>query len=249
MQPPAPGAQPAAAPFTAAAPSPFARHAALAVAFVAFCVLAWLFHLYRSQGAGWVEPPPATRPAAATAAQPTAPLPSASQATAAAQPETLPASAPGGVTAAAAPPMEAASAAAAAETQAPVVQLTDPLANPATTPVSRCERDGRITYSDSGCAPGATGRPVEVGPDKNTVVRLKPPASAPLVIEMPTTSVPTPRTDTADTNAARLRACAALDQQLQQIEADVRQPTPVRSPEQLTAERKRVSDEYTRLRC
>ena len=264
MQPPAKSTRP---PAPKAAPArPLHQNLLLAIALAAFVVLAVAFYLYRAQWAAWMETPPTPGAQRAAPAATSGPV---SQPAPAAGPQVAASAGIAAASASAEPPMASASAVpplptvkltppdGTAAAPGPVIEVTDPASAPSAAHVSRCEVNGKITYSDSGCAPGATGRAVEVGPDKNTVVRMRP-ASAPVTINtppptinsLPTASVPTPATETVDTtNATRLRACSALDLELQKIEAEVRAPTPTRTPEQLTADRKRVSEEYARLRC
>ncbi len=152
-----------------------------------------------------------------------------------------PGSAGGAPTVQAMPPVQA----------VPAASASTPLAatgEPPNTDVSKCMRDGRVTFSDSGCAGAANGQAVNrsaTQPQAAIILGepVRPAASSPSAPTTQISGVPM-----LPTGEARQRRCQTLASELRLIEIEARQATAT-TRARIDADRAKAREEMTRLDC
>ena len=125
---------------------------------------------------------------------------------------------------------------------------------PNTTTVSKCVRNGRVTFSDGPCEPGASASRVAVNGEQNIVDGMRMPApshapTAPMRQVAAIESSPQLETPAAPDPAFLQAQCASHEQAIQAIDARARQPLSAGEQDWLSARRKEHRDAQFRLRC
>lgn len=130
-------------------------------------------------------------------------------------------------------------------------RATAPYANK--TMVNRCVLDGRVTFSDTSCARGASSQQVIVNGSQNMADGLRDPASvlrsSPPATVISQTEPAGSQGDLALDSAARRSTCAWLEAAIRNIDAQARQPISAAEQDYLASKRKSHRDEQFRLRC
>lgn len=119
--------------------------------------------------------------------------------------------------------------------------------------VNRCVFNGRTTFSDTDCAPGASSHQYTVNGSRNmadglpnAVNVLRTPSSAVVVSQ---SEIPSGPPEPALDPVARKSTCAWLDEAIRSIDSQARQPISAAEQDFLAAKRKKHRDEQFRLRC
>lgn len=117
--------------------------------------------------------------------------------------------------------------------------------------VMKCTAQGRISYSDSPCPPGASATPVRIQAGLNIAdaVPMPQPKAPPVVVA----AAQPPQMQLAvaappDRTAVKY-LCQALEDEVKYIDALARQPQSAGTQDELAARRKKARDEQFRIRC
>lgn len=112
--------------------------------------------------------------------------------------------------------------------------------------VTKCVVNGKTSYGDGECAPGAVVSQVTTRTDHNLMAPIRP--SAPTRQETTTVheTVVTQSTTSADGNKSE---CGLLDQQIKNLDSLARQPQSGPTQDWITAERKKLRDRQFRIPC
>lgn len=129
-----------------------------------------------------------------------------------------------------------------------------PLAqHPGSNAVMKCTAQGRTSYSDDPCPPGATATPVRIQPGLNIaapVLAPQPAPSAPPVVVAATQPPQVQLAVAAPPDRSTVRnLCQVLDDEIKHIDAMAKQPQSAETQDNLAARRKRARDEQFRIKC
>ena len=120
-----------------------------------------------------------------------------------------------------------------------------------TSTVTKCIANGKTSYSDSPCPPGALSSRLTTRPDHNLMAAVRPSTAPPFTEqEEPAAhnTTPTP-TYSAPAAAANQAECQALTTQIERWDAMARQPQSAQTQDWISAQRKQARDRQFRLHC
>ena len=123
-----------------------------------------------------------------------------------------------------------------------------PAAQPDARVVTKCVANGKTSYGDNDCAPGAATTEVTARSNLNLVAGLKPEqiAAAQRLDEQAVSPITVAQANAAPSSAAE---CHALNEKIASLDAMARQPQSVQTQDWIRGERKKARDRQFQIQC
>ena len=138
-------------------------------------------------------------------------------------------------------------------------QWVQPLSKEARTPsapsrpvesnvVTKCVVQGKVSYGDSDCPPGAITSKVATNTTQNLLASVKVPIAAPATSQEQSPPI-TAQVNPGVSNAAVKTECATLEASIKYLDSMARQPQSGQTQDWIREERKKARDRQVRIPC